>query len=255
MIPVLPAVLAFILAGSAAQDAKKDAKKELKEAAKKTSELKSYEFKGDVDSQAGGIRIGNRRQDDEEEKLEDFKGGYEKKVGAFVKTNVTEFATIDGKTARRKSKEEWHLASGDSLPGRCPRPPHELLNFLCSEIESAKKKEAKDKVGDVECAVYDVEFSEEGAQEILKESGASGGMRFGNAETTGDGKIWVDPDGRIVKFRASASSTLSMGGMEMNLGSATWSTTLANLDGAKVEIPEKAREVLKETEKEAQKED
>ncbi|MBI4566240.1 MAG: hypothetical protein HY716_16265 [Planctomycetes bacterium] len=248
----LSAVLTLALVGAGAQDAK-DAKKELKDAAKKTTGLKSYAFKGDVDSQKSAIRIGNgddENDEEEEAKLENFGGQYQKKIGSVVKTNAAEYATADGKTVRCKSGGKWQVASDDSLRGHCPQPLHEFFSTLCSEIESAKKKGVKDKVGDVECSVYDVEFTEDGATEILKESGALGGFQLGDPEVTSDGKIWVDPEGRIIKVRASASMTGSLGGIQINLGSATWTATLSEFDSAKVEIPEKAKKALKESEKE-----
>ncbi|MBI4566372.1 MAG: hypothetical protein HY716_16940 [Planctomycetes bacterium] len=88
----LPLVLAAVLAGAARQEAKE----ELQSAVRKTGELKSYAFKGDVDTEAQmqGIQFRRRGGDEEEEEgqLESFKGKYQKDVGAVA--NIKSFPGV-----------------------------------------------------------------------------------------------------------------------------------------------------------------
>lgn len=251
----LTVVLGFALAGAGPQDSKdapKDAPKEspkeaLQGAVKKTAALKSYAFKGDLEREKGNFQFktDNDEEGAEEKLLENYSGKYDKSAGIVVKTNETEFATVEGQTVRRKSAEAWESAAKAFLRGHCPKAPHEFIGKVLSEAMGVRKKESKEKVGDVECTVFSFELSDEGANELFTESSSRNMPVMGNAETTSEGKVWVDAEGRIVKFKASAGRTMSLGGFEVNMGSVTWNGTLSELDSAKVEIPEKAKEALK----------
>lgn len=228
-----------------------DDKDDLAAAAKKAHESSSYSFKGETTTEMPSMMGG--MGDNEPTK---FEGKYEKGVGAYIRTATHEFVTIGDKTASRPLAE-WKMLEDEDDPmalqkrmmsmmsgSKSVKSPHGDFADFAGKIEKAKKSK-KETLGETECDLYEIEFTEEAAKALLGDLLPMGGMMgmIPDAESTGTGKVWVDGGGRIVKYEATGKLSASMQGMDFEM-SATRTVTFYDVDKTKVEIPEDAKKLF-----------
>lgn len=244
---LLAAVLAF--AGAARDD-----KDDLAAAGKKSTELKSFAFKGETKMELPAMMGAMGEQEPTQ-----FSGKHESGVGSYLKTDTHEFFMV-GKNTVTRPLAEWKKVEEDGddpmamqknvmkmfSGSRAVQPPSNDLSDLGKKLAKAKKKDKTEKVGDAECTIYEGELTEDAAEEIVKDSMPMGKMmKMGGGDVTHTGtlKAWVDGDGRIVKYEVSGKMTASIQGMELEMGT-TKTVTLSGIDKTKVEIPEEAQKAL-----------
>jgi hypothetical protein len=137
-----------------------DAKEELAKAAEKTRELENYAFKGRIRIEGVSFLP---------EPIE-FNGAYVKDRG--FSASMGPFGSlfrVDKKTAVKDPKTgEWillkagtkigdgELAAQIPILARGLKPPHEELKKIEGRFKELRKKDGVEKVGDIECAVYEV---------------------------------------------------------------------------------------------------
>lgn len=228
-----------------------DDKDDLAAAAKKAAESSSFSFKGEIVSEMPSMMGG--MGDNEPTK---FEGKFESGVGTYIKTSTHEFITVGDKTATRPIAE-WKLTEDDSDPmgmqkrmmammsgSKSIKPPHADFKDFGGKVQKVKKSK-KETLGETECDVYEAEFTAEAAQELLKDVLPFGGMlgMMGEAESSGTAKVWVDGQGRIVKYEATGKLVASMQGMDLEM-SGTRTVTFYDVGNTKVEIPEDAKKLL-----------
>ena len=227
-----------------------DEKGDLLAAAKKAGEAKSYAFRGEtklvlpesLDRAGGGEPIR-------------FEGRFEREAGAWVKTDTFEFVTAGGKTAARPVGE-WRAVRNEgsdvqrllyqSLSGaRAVRPPLEDLAAWSRGIAAVKRTDAREKVGDKECRVYEVEFNRDTAREMVLALFPMGPWmdRMPIDKHLGRARAWIDGEGRILKLEIAARVVASIQGAEVQL-SATRTSTITGYDATKVEVPAEAKKAM-----------
>lgn len=233
-----------------------DDKDDLGAAGKKSAELKSFSFQGETKVELPSIMGGMGDAGPTK-----FQGKHERDVGSYVRTGTHEFFMV-GKDTVSRPIAEWKKVTdeGDDpmamqknvmkmfSGSRAVTTPTGDLADLGKKISKAKKKEAAEKVGDAECAVYEAELTEAAAEGIVQDSMPMGRMmKMGGGEVTHTGtlKAWVDGEGRIVKYEVTGKMSMSVQGMDLDMSS-TKTVTLSGFDRTRVEIPEDARKALGE---------
>jgi hypothetical protein len=228
-----------------------DEKDDVAAAAKKLQERSSFSFKGETRTEMPGMMGGMGDSDPST-----FEGKYEKDVGSFIKTPTHEFITVGDKTATRPLSD-WKLLEDEADPmalqkrmmsmmsgSRAVRSPHLDFKDFGSKIAKAKKSK-RDMVGETACDLYEVEFTEDAAKEILTDMLPWGNMMgmMPDTEITGSAKVWIDDDGRILKYESKGSLSANAGGMDLEM-SASRTVTFSNFDETKVEIPEDVKKLM-----------
>lgn len=227
-----------------------DDRADLLAAAKRAAEVRSYAFQGEakVSYPEAMAKFGGSG-------AVKFEGRHDREVGTIFHTDMHEFAIVDGKTAVRplpewravKEEDEGEVQRG-LLRGleavRPIRPPHADFAAYAKRVARAKKAGAKEAVGDRECEIYEVEFTDEGAREAAKSilPMARWIDRIQSVMTASE-RVWIDSDGRILKVETTAKITASVQGSEMAF-TATRSAILSGFDATKVSIPEGAKKIL-----------
>jgi len=244
----------IIVAAALLIAARRDEKEDLANAAKKTVEAKSYTFKGQTEiempAMMGGMGGGDPTK---------FEGKHETGVGTLVKTDTHEFVIV-GENAVTRPRSEWKKVETDDDPmamqknmmkmfggSQKVKTPHEDLAGFAKKLDKTKKKEAKEKVGEVECDLYDADLTEDAAKEWMEELLPMGKFmqQIPDVTFTAKAKVWVDKDGRIVKYVSSGTMSASIQGQDFEM-SATKTVNLSDVDATKVEIPEEAKKAMKE---------
>ncbi|MBI4564084.1 MAG: hypothetical protein HY716_05245 [Planctomycetes bacterium] len=233
-----------------------DAKEEFAEAAKKAGAFASYAFEGQTEIELPDM-FGAAAGDLEPQK---FEGKFQKDAGTYLRTATHEYVIIDGKIAMRPLAEWKRVEEDEKDPAAQGRmiqrlfqglgfkpmkSPHDLLSKLGAKIKKAKKLDKKEAIGDVECAVLEADLTDDGARQALEDMMPSGRFMgaMGEAEYSGNAKLWVDPEGRIVKYLIKGTMTRNAGGMELEW-SAHRTVTLSDNGSTTVEIPEAAKNAI-----------
>jgi hypothetical protein len=248
----LTAVIALCLAGTARADEKDD----LANAAKKSTELKSFAFKGETKMELPAMMGGAMGEADPTK----FEGKFENGVGSWLKTDTHEFVTV-GKNTVTRPIAEWKKVEEDEddpmamqkkmmqqmFGGSKPiKAPVSDLTDLGKKLAKAKKQEKKELVGETDCDVFTGEYTESAAEDLVKDVIPVGGaMRMAQADVTYTGSIkaWVDGDGRVVKYEIKASMSTSLQGMDLEWG-ATKTVSVSGIDSTKVELSDEVKKAL-----------
>lgn len=246
------AAIVSLAAGGALPD---EAKDELAKAAVKTRGLENYKFKGKFEVE--GVPF-----------LPDpveYSGAYVKDQ-AFTATlgPVGTIYRVDKKVAMQDpATGEWIIPKPGQKVGDGPmaaqipmlartlRPPHEELKKLEERFKEIKKKDGKEKINDQECAVYEGDLTEPGVRAMLP---GGAGMLMGPGTFEGRGKVWVNADGNIVRFKADCKIVIKMNDTETEIR-VDRTTELTDFGKAKIEVPEAVKKLFATESEEGKKED
>ena len=240
-IAALALVLAFV----------PDERDDLLAAAKKAAEAKSYSFRGETK-----LRLPEGLAKSGGADPVRFEGKVERETGAWVKTDAHEFIMAGGKTASRPVPE-WRAVKDDdgddvqrllyqALAGvRSPRPPHEDFASWPRAVAAARRTDAKEKIGDRDCRVYEAEFTPEASRDLLRSLFPIGKWldRLPIDKPTAAARAWIDADNRILKLETTANVPVSLQGADSVL-TATRTILFTDHDATKVQIPDEARKIL-----------
>lgn len=228
-----------------------DDKEALLAAAKRAADVKSCTFRGEtkLDLPEGVARGAGAE-------AARFEGKFERGAGTWVKTDAHEFLTAGGKTVARPISD-WKLLKEED-PGDVQRliyqslgsaralrsPPEEFAGYARG-VERVKKSDAKETVGDKECAIYEAEFTEPAARDLGRALVPMGRWvdRLPNAACSASARVWVDGEGRILKVESKARIAATIQGSDVQL-SATRTTAISDIDATKVEVPDGAKKIL-----------
>ncbi|HLF92786.1 MAG TPA: hypothetical protein VJB14_04950 [Planctomycetota bacterium] len=249
------AILALLCGGLRAAD-DKDL---VTAAANKLADAGSYTFKGEtkVESAFGGA--GGQQ-------IPPFEGKYEKEAGAHVTVGDRgEYFRKGEKVFVKNQQQDWTELDKAQLPGagggqnrqrgamagrlmlKNMKTPHEEVKDLPKAFKEIKKEEKSEKVGEKECAVYGGDLSEEGIKasplgRMIGQLGALGGGAA-NAEMSGQGRLWIDPDGNLVKFELTSRVAIEFQGNPIEF-SMIRSSEISAVGKTKVEVPEGVKKLL-----------
>ena len=233
-----------------------DDKDDLSSGIKKLTDAKSFSFKGQVTLTAPG-RGGNAP----EPRPVAYEGKYAEDVGLVIETDADEIVRVDGKTAIRP-KPTWRViedaargngggggggfaaALGRGGPGMFARSPKDELANLAGKLDKVTKTDRKENVGEVECSVYEVSLTSEGAKSLAG-GGRPGGGGGQNAEVeaSANGHFWISPDGRLAKYDLTSKATRSFNNRDFTTQSSR-TVTFFDVDKTKVELPSGAKEAI-----------
>jgi hypothetical protein len=231
-----------------------EAKDEAIGAAKKMVELKNYGWKGSMKFD-GNLPFGGNNEIPEAK----FEGSHDADKGTHMLTDSTEYLKVGEKTVSRP-RGEWRLEEerdgGGGFGGRggrggmgrmfgmfggAPKMPHEELKDPDGKISDVKKEDAKEKVGEVECAVYSCTLREDAARDMAPFARML--ERIPDSTVSGSLKLWVDESGQVLKYETTTKVAASFQGNDFEV-SVIRSTELKDVGKAKVEIPDDAKKVL-----------
>jgi hypothetical protein len=235
-----------------------DDKDDLSSGIKKLTDAKSFSFKGQLTMTAPG-RGGNAP----EPRPLSYEGKYAEGVGLVIETDTDEIVRVDGKTAICP-KPTWRViedgapgnrgagggagfaaAFGRGGPGMFARSPKDEFANLEGKLDKVTKTDRKENVGEVECSVYEVSLTSEGAKSLAGGGGRPGGGGGQNAEVeaSANGHFWISSDGRLAKYDLSSKATRSFNNREFTTQS-TRTVTFFDVDKTKVELPAGAKEAI-----------
>jgi len=253
-------LLGIVMLLGAAGVAKADDKETVSAAAAKVAELASYTFKGEtkVDlpfNPGGGQQIPS------------MEGRFQKDVGLiitlgergeffrkgdknFVKTGQggwteLEKAQLGGPGGGGQNRQRGGLMGRMMIKNL--KAPHEEVKDLARGFKDLKKEVKTEKVGEKDCSVYGGDLSEEGvkASALGKMIGTFGALGGGgqNAEMSGKGRVWIDPDGALVKYELNTKVSVEFQGnsIEFSMGR---STEFSAAGKTRVEVPEAVQKLL-----------
>lgn len=212
-----------------------DAAAELGKAAEGIAGLANYTFKIDLTTDAGKNKPSGS--------MECF---YDKDVGMYCKGQRLEVVKIGDKVAVKggKNAAEWTAVS--LAEGKADKDQKRLSGLVKSiklpgeELAGIEKKlKSVAKAADGDLTVYSGDLTDEAARDML-----SAGRRGKNPTAGGSMKIFVDAQGRIVKYQLEGSiKTTNKDGRDVEV---KYSKTveLSNAGSTKVEIPEEAKKAL-----------
>ncbi len=244
---LLMGTVAWMLLGSVAVADDKD---DVATAAKKASELESYAFKFTVEVEGAPMPMDPM----------EFNGKFAKETAAYVSGAMMgqdfEAYKKGEKVAFKGMDGEWELASGRRAGGRGPmggmmlgrsmKLPHEELKDGEKKLKEIKKAEAKEKVGEKECSLYEGELTEEAVKELLP-MGRMPGM--GEAEISGKVKMWIDAEGVIRKYELTASMAIPIQDNQMNL-KIVRVTEFSGIGETRVEVPDEVTKLFEQKDEE-----
>ena len=233
MIRLAFAFLAAALLGASAPDDKED----LAKAAEKTRELENYKFKGRLSVE--GVPFLS-------EPIE-YNGAYVKDKGFTASMGpVGTIFRLDKKIALKDPESgEWIQVKGVTKVGDGPmaaqisvvarglKPPHEELKKFEDRFKEVRKKEGVEKIGDVECAVYEGALTEAGVRGLLP---GGAGVFLGKGTFEGTGRVWIGGEGRILRFETNCKIELDQDSSTMEL-TIKRTTEFAEVGKASVEMP------------------
>jgi len=238
-------------------------KSEVGDAAKKIAESKSYSWKGSLKFEGqlpfGGGGGGGGGADIPEQT---FSGSFEDGVGSHILTDASEFISVGDKSVTRP-RGEWRMVEapggggggggGGNPFGRggmgrmmgmfsgTPKSPHDELKEIDTKLSSAKKSALAEKVGEIDCTVYECELTEDAA----RENAPMGRFldRIPDTQVSGTLKVWVDGEGRPAKFQLTVKVSASFQGNDFEV-STVRTVSISKFGETKVTIPEDAKAVL-----------
>lgn len=217
----------------------RDEKGDLLAAARKTSDARSYAYRGEtklvlpegIDKSGGGEPV-------------KFEGKYERDAGAWVRTDAYEFVMAGGRTVARPVAG-WSVLKDDAgdvqrllyqaLGGsRAPRPPHEEFASWARHVVAVKKAEG----------VFEIEFATEFARELVATLFPMGRWmdRIPIERPAATARVWI-ADGRITKVETVAKVGASLQGAAKQL-TATRTVAISDYDNVKLQVPEDVKKIL-----------
>lgn len=234
-----------------------DDKEAVDKAVAKVAAYESYAFKGETEFQSllggGGAPIPS------------MDGKYQKDVGVHIKTERGEFFRKGDRVLVKQGQADWTDASQMQAPAppadgaprkrgarggmgfaqmmvRNFKAPHDELKDLAKSFKELKKQEKPEKVGDVECAVYGGDLTDE----AMKGSplGRMLGL-FGGASATvkGNGRVWIDANGTLMVYEMTTNATIELQGNQIDL-TLLRRTEITDAGKTKVEVPEAVQKLL-----------
>lgn len=242
----LPIVAAIALLGFRLPDEKEDVAK----AAEKTRALENYRFKGKI--AVDGVPFIAEPID--------YTGAYVKDQGFTASMGpVGTIFRVDKKVAVKDAETgTWSLVKAGQqkvgegpMAGQIPvvarglKPPHEELKKLEERFKEIKKKEATEKVGDLECSVYEGPLTENGVRAMLP---GGVGVLLGKGTFEGTGRVWIGgPEKRIVRFQADCKIEIEDEGRTLEM-TVSRTTEFSDVGAAKVEMPSEVKKLFEEAE-------
>ena len=248
---ILLLCLAISLTGAAPQDDKDD----VAAAAKRAVEAKNYSFKGETKTDMPSFGGGG----EQERPPSKFKGKHDSEAGSHILTENQEIVKFKGKTAVRP-RADWRVIDESEEGGQRRRrrgfgrgmgrmlgggrgfvAPHEELKDFDAKISKAEKTDATETVGEIDCSVYNVTFTEEAALAMFP----VGRMmeRMEDAELTATGKLWIDGEGNILKYQTDVSFSGAFRDNDFEM-SRTRTVMLYDIGRTEVKIPESAKKAI-----------
>ena len=255
-------LIGLILLGAPVLAARPDDKETVASAAAKAADAGSYTFKGEIKLESA---FGNLPQ-----QIPSMDGKYQKDVGLLISVGERgEFFRRGDKNFVKTGQGEWTELEKAQLGGagggagggqnrqrgalmgrmmiKNLKAPHEEVKDIAKGFKELKKEEKSDKVGEKDCAVYGGDLSEEGVKssplgKMIGQLGALGGGAQ-NAEMSGKGRLWIDPDGAIVKFELTTKVAVDFQGNQIEFTMAR-STEISAVGKTKVEVPDGVRKLL-----------
>jgi hypothetical protein len=236
-----------------------DDKDDLGSAVKKFTDVKSYAFKGQMT-----VTVPGRNADAPAPTPTAFEGKFAEDVGLVVQTEQDEIVRIDGKTAIRP-KAVWRVLddgggrgnrgagvqamfAGRGGAGMFARAPKEELAGLDGKLEKVTKTDKKETVGEAECTVFEVSFTQEGARSFSGAGGRPGAGGNNNnpnaqAEISASGHFWLTSDGHLAKYEISSKVSRNFNNRDFTT-STSRTVSLFDVDKTKVELPAGAKEAI-----------
>jgi hypothetical protein len=208
------------------------ANEEVAAAAKKAAEITRYSFKVTAPAARGKGAAGT------------VEGKFEKDQPVSLKSGALE-AFRKGGLVVYKEGEEWKRAErkkGEKGPDptvalQAVKLPHEELEAFDKYFQTVAKAEAKEN----DCAVFSGPLTETAAASL----GSTGNKQAGklNLKFAGTGKVWVNADGRIVKYEVDIKATGDRNGKAIDQ-TIKRTVEITDAGSAKVEVPEGAKKAL-----------
>ena len=245
-------VAAFALSMVALDD--KDA---VDKAVAKVAAYESYAFKGETEFQSA-LGAGPAQ-------VPSMDGKYQKDVGMHIKSDRGEFFRKGDRVLVKQGQADWTDVAGlqpPTPPADAPpkkrgarggtafaqmrlknfKAPHDELKELARNFKEVKKAEKTEKIGDVECAVYGGDLTEEAMKgsQLGRMVGMFGGA---NAEVKGSGRVWIDGNGTLMVYEITTKATVELQGNQIDL-SLTRRSEISDVGKVKVEIPEGVQKLL-----------
>lgn len=238
----LSALLALPLA---AQDP--SPKEEVAKASTKTNALEKYAFKGLLEVENVPMIPGPM----------EVKGAFVKDNAFYVETEILGPVYRVGKKVVMKDPDtgDWMVAKPGRKVGegnnqllivaaRGWKAPHDALKKV-EEKFAALKKGASVKVGDVDSAVYEGDLTTDGIKSLIP-GGMGAFLKI--TETKGDAKVYVSPEGLILKWETGKCSVKGeMNGQEFEF-EVKQVFELSEVGKAKLEIPADVKKALESDE-------
>jgi hypothetical protein len=239
-----------------------DDKETVSAAAVKVGELASYSFKGEMKLDLP-INPGGGQQ------IPSFEGRFQKDVGLlitlgergelfrkgdknFIKTGQADWTELEkAQLGAPGGATQNRPRGGLMVMGRMMvknfKAPHEEVRDLAKSFKELRKEEKTEKVGEKECSVYAGDLSEEGVKasalgKMIGQFGALGGGGQ-NAEMSGKGRIWIGPDGGLVRYELNTKVSVEFQGNPIEFSMAR-STEFSAVGKTRVEIPEAVQKLL-----------
>ena len=223
-----------------------DAKEELAKAAEKTRALDNYKFKGRL--VVDGIPFLPDPID--------FSGSYAKDKGFTAGLGpIGTIFRLEKKVALKDPETgEWILLKLNTKVGDGPmaayipivarglKPPHEELKKFEDRFKDLRKKDGVEKIGDAECSVYEGALTESGVRGLVP---GGAGVLLGKGTFEGTGRVWVGPEGRIVRFEADCKIQIDQDGAVTDLAIKR-TTEFSDVGKATVEMPEDVKKLFDE---------
>jgi len=227
-----------------------DDKEDLAKAAEKTRALENYRFKGKIE--VDGVPFISEPID--------YTGSYVKDQGFIASMGpVGTIFRVEKKVAVKDAETGiWSLVKAGQqkvgegpMAGQIPvvarglKPPHEEFRKFEERFKEIRKKDATEKVGDLDCAVYEGPLTENGVRSMLP---GGVGVLLGKGTYEGTARAWIGgPEGRIVKFKADCKIEIDDGARTTEL-TVSRTTEFSDVGAAKVEIPAEVKKLFEETE-------
>jgi len=210
------------------------ANEEVAAAAKKSAEITSYSFKVSTPAPAKGKGAGGTVEGKyEKDQPVAFKAGA---LEAFRKGGLVVYK--EGEEWKRVEKKKGQKGADPTLAIQGVKLPHEELDGCDKYFESVAKAEAKEN----DCTVFSGPLTVTAAASLAS-TGGKGTNKAAALKYSGTGKLWVNADGRIVKYEFQIKGTGERNGKAIDQ-SITRTVELTDVGSAKVEVPEGAKKAL-----------
>lgn len=211
------------------------ANEEVAAAAKKSAEATSYSFKVTTPAPAKGKGAGGTVEGKyEKDQPVSFKAGA---LEAFRKGGLVVYK--EGEEWKRVEKAKGQKKADPTLAIQGVKLPHEELDGFDKHFQSVAKAEAKEN----DCTVFSGPLTDTAAASLAATGGKGNNKAAAALKYSGTGKLWVDADGRIVKYEVQLKGAGERNGKAIDQ-SITRTVEITDVGTAKVEVPEGAKKVL-----------